>query len=421
MNPLADRVRPTTLEDIVGQDHIIGQGKIINRIVESKSIPNMIFYGPSGTGKTTVAHIMAQCSHKRIFKLNGTHANMEDIKNITSQVGTLTTMEGILLYLDELHYLNKKQQQSLLDYIENGDITLIGSTTENVGFAIFNSLLSRCVTMEFKALNVEAMVRGIERALTLESERLSIAITIEEDAGIYLAEMCNGDLRRALNILELVINTNLMFAGDSLNIDLEKVRECSQSKVMYYDKNGDHHYNLLSYFQKTIRGSDKNASIHALARLIKAGDLTSICRRLLVIAAEDIGLAYPHAISIVKACTDSALQLGFPEARIPLAQATILLASLPKSNSVYLAIDEALRDLDTMDIGGIPLRFCDGNSNVGRNKNEVYLYPHDYENHYVKQDYLPERIANKKYYKYGNNKFENAMKSYWQKITKEEE
>lgn len=415
MKPLADRIRPLSLEDIIGQEDIIGEGRLLNRILESGLIPNMIFYGPSGTGKTTVANIMARASNKEFFKLNGTSANIDDIKNVIKQIGSLHTMNGILLYIDEIHYLTKRQQQSILEYMENGDISLIGSTTENVNFSIFNALLSRSTIIEFKALRPEDIILGIKRAISLEEERLNIRISYEDPALNYIGEVAGGDLRRALNTLELIINTYSIYNRD-INIDLDKALECSQSKISPYDRDGDSHYNLLSYFQKSIRGSHEQASIHALARLVKAGDLNSICRRLLVIASEDIGLAYPQAISIVKACTDAAIQLGFPEARIPLAQATILLASLPKSNTAYKAIDRALADLDSIDTGQIPYHLCDSHSNSLIQNQAPYLNPHDYKDRYVNQAYMPENIKNRIYYEHGNNKFEQASKSYWDKI-----
>lgn len=415
MNPLADRIRPKQLNDIVGQEHVIGKDKLLNRMIESGTIPNMIFFGPSGIGKTTIANIIAKHSHKKFFKLNGTNANLDDIKQVVSQIGTLTTLSGILLYIDELHYLNKRQQQSLLEYIEKGEITLIGSTTENVNFTIFNSLLSRCSIIQFKPLETHHIIQGLKRAIKIESQRLEKNIKEEGQALDYLAQISNGDMRRALNVLELVINTYGLIEEDVV-INQNKVKECSQSSVMYYDKDGDHHYNLLSYLQKSIRGSNPDASIHALARLIKGGDLNSICRRLLVIASEDIGLAYPQAIHIVKACVDSAFQIGFPEAKIPLAQATLLLASLPKSNSAYKAIANALRDLDAIDTGTIPIHLCDSNSNDSKNKQKKYLYPHDYPNNYVEQEYMPEAIKGKKYYEFGDNKFELSLKTYWDKI-----
>ncbi|MDI9475789.1 MAG: replication-associated recombination protein A [Natronincolaceae bacterium] len=416
MRPLADRIRPMNLDDVVGQNHIIGENKLLNRIIKSGTVPNMIFFGPSGTGKTTVADIIARASNRKFFKLSGTSTNIDDIKDIISQIGTFGTLSGILLYIDELHYLTKRQQQSILEYIESGDIILIGSTTENVNFAIFNALLSRSTIIEFKALHVGDMIKGLKRAISLEEKRLDMRIKYENDVLGYIAEVAGGDLRRALNTIELIINTYTIHNPDRIDIDIEKAIECSQSKITYYDRDGDGHYNLLSFLQKSIRGSDEQASIHALARLIRGGDLVSICRRLLVIASEDIGLAYPQAISIVKACTDSALQLGLPEARIPLAQATVLLASLPKSNSAYKAIDAALADLDRIDVGQVPYHLCDTRSNLAIKNKSAYLYPHDYPNHYVEQQYMPENIKHKIYYRHGNNKFEQSMKSYWNKV-----
>lgn len=416
MNPLADRIRPEKLDDIVGQEHVLGKDKLLNRMIESGTIPNMIFFGPSGIGKTTIANIIAKYSHKRFFKLNGTNANLDDIKQVVAQIGTLTTLSGILLYIDELHYLNKRQQQSLLEYIEKGDITLIGSTTENVNFTIFNSLLSRCSIIQFKPLETHHILLGIKRAIHIESERLNLDIKEEGDALEYLAQISNKDLRRALNVLELIINTYRIIHEKELIIDPEKVKECAQSSIIYHDRDGDNHYNLLSYFQKSIRGSNPDASIHALARLIKGGDLNGICRRLLIIASEDIGLAYPQAAQIVKSCVDSALQVGFPEAKIPLAQATLLLATCPKSNSAYLAIKAALYDLDHIDVGNIPLHLCDNNSNDKKLNKNPYIYPHNYPNHYVEQAYMPDNLKEKKYYEYGDNKFEQSIKAYWDKI-----
>ncbi len=418
MNPLADRIRPQKLDDIVGQEHIIGDKKLLNRIVASKTLPNMIFYGPSGTGKTTVANIIANSSNKKFYKLNGTSAKIDDIKEVISQIGTLLTLDGILLYIDEIHYLTKRQQQAILEYIENGDITLIGSTTENVNFTIFSALLSRCSTIEFKALTVTDIVGGLKRTIELEKQRLRKEITYEDTALDYIGEVSGGDFRRALNTLELIINTYSIYDPDHLFIDIDKAVECSQSKIMKFDRDGDGHYNALSYLQKSIRGSDQQASVHALGRLIKGGDLNSICRRLLVITTEDIGLAYPQAITIVKACVDSAFQLGFPEARIPLAQATLLLASLPKSNTAYMAINDALNDLENTDVGQIPLHLCDTHSNSAIKNNKEYKYPHSYPNNYIKQQYMPDNIKNKIYYEYGQNKFEQSIKNYWDKIKK---
>lgn len=416
--PLADRIRPNNLDEVFGQKHIIGKGKLINRMVETNSIPNMIFYGASGTGKTTVANIIAKYSKKKFYKLNATNSNTQDINDVIKNIGTLETQNGILLYVDELHYATKRQQQSILEFIETGDITLIGSTTENVNFTIFKSVLSRCLTVEFKELEKTDIIKGLMRAIDIVKDEKKKNIIAEEAALNYIADISGGDLRRAINILEVVINTNILAIEGDMTIDLEKVVECNQSKITNYDKDGEGHYNLLSYFQKSIRGSDPQASIHALARLVKSGDLTSICRRLLVIASEDIGLAYPQAISITKDCVDSALMLGFPEAMIPLAQATVLLATAPKSNSAYKAISSALKDIDNIDVGAIPEYLCDQNSNVGLTNKRQYVYPHNYPNHYYDQQYMPDKIKDKIYYIPEKNKFEQNADEFLKKIKK---
>jgi putative ATPase len=417
--PLADRIRPESLDDVAGQSHIIGKNKILNRILESKEIPNMIFFGPPGVGKTTVANIIANATNKKFYKLNATNASVSDIKGIIGNLDTLLTPNGVLLYLDEIQNFNKKQQQSLLEYTENGKITLIASTTENPYFYVYNALLSRSTVFEFKLLEAEDIVKGLERALDIiRKDHEGTEIICGSEVLEYIAECCTGDLRRAINVLQLTMVTTNLDSQGRIEITIETAKECLQGKALNYDKMGDNHYDILSAFQKSMRGSDADASLHYLARLIKAGDLLSICRRLLVIAAEDIGLAYPQAISIVKSCVDSALQLGFPEARIPLAEAVILLANSPKSNSAIMAIDSAMRDIETMDIGDIPPYLKDGHyagaEKLGRAK--TYVYPHSFPNNYVQQQYLPDKIRNRKYYTAGKNKNEQISKEYWEKI-----
>ena len=419
MKPLADLVRPTELDEVCGQEHILGKNKILDRIIKSGHISNMIFYGPPGTGKTTVANIIAKKAGKRFYKLNATNASLKDIQDITKELDTFLGMNGVVLYLDEIQNFNKKQQQSLLEYIEDGRITLIASTTENPYFYIFKAILSRSTIFEFKPVGEEDIKKALDRAITLRSKEFNeISVKVTHEAIEYLAAYCNGDVRKALNGLEVALNSTKPNDDKEIVIDLEVVKDSTQSKVIAFDMDGDAHYDILSAFQKSIRGSDADAAIHYLARLIKGGDLISICRRLQVIAAEDIGLAYPQAALIVKSLVDSARELGFPEARIPLAEATILLATSPKSNSSYVAINRALEDLENMTIDDIPMHLKDahygGASKMGRGIE--YKYPHAYENHYVKQQYLPDNIQNKVYYEYGDNKMEKTTKEYWNRV-----
>lgn len=419
MKPLADLVRPTELDEVCGQEHILGKNKILDRIIKSGHISNMIFYGPPGTGKTTVANIIAKKAGKRFYKLNATNASLKDIQDITKELDTFLGINGVVLYLDEIQNFNKKQQQSLLEYIEDGRITLIASTTENPYFYIFKAILSRSTIFEFKPVGEKDIKKALDRAITLRSKEYNeICIKVTNEAKEYLAAYCNGDVRKALNGLEVALNSTKPNDDKEILIDLEAAKDSTQSKVIAFDMDGDSHYDILSAFQKSIRGSDSDGAIHYLARLIKGGDLISICRRLQVIASEDIGLAYPQAAFIVKSLVDSARELGFPEARIPLAEATILLATSPKSNSSYVAIDRALDDLENITIDDIPMHLKDahygGASKLGRGIE--YKYPHKYENHYVKQQYLPDNIKNKVYYEYGDNKIEKTMKEYWSRI-----
>lgn len=419
MKPLADLVRPTELDEVCGQEHILGKNKILDRIIKSGHISNMIFYGPPGTGKTTVANIIAKKAGKRFYKLNATNASLKDIQDITKELDTFLGINGVVLYLDEIQNFNKKQQQSLLEYIEDGRITLIASTTENPYFYIFKAILSRSTIFEFKPVGEKDIKKALDRAITLRSKEYNeICIKVTNEAKEYLAAYCNGDVRKALNGLEVALNSTKPNDDKEILIDLEAAKDSTQSKVIAFDMDGDSHYDILSAFQKSIRGSDADGAIHYLARLIKGGDLISICRRLQVIASEDIGLAYPQAAFIVKSLVDSARELGFPEARIPLAEATILLATSPKSNSSYVAIDRALDDLENLTIDDIPMHLKDahygGASKLGRGIE--YKYPHKYENHYVKQQYLPDNIKNKVYYEYGDNKIEKTMKEYWSRI-----
>jgi len=418
--PLADELRPTTLDEVCGQKHILGEGAILRRIIESGKIPNLIFYGPSGIGKTTVASIIAARTNRKLYKLNATTASSSDIRDIVAQIDTLMAPEGILLYLDEIQYFNKKQQQTLLEHIESGKITLIASTTENPYFYVYNAILSRSTVFEFKPLTGEDVLPAVHRAVGYMEEKLNMKTTAEEGALEHIALACGGDVRKALNAVELLFSAVKPDKKGMAVLTLSDAKSISQKSAMRYDRDGDSHYDILSAFQKSIRGSDPDAAVHYLARLLEGGDLASPCRRLLVIAAEDIGLAYPQAITIVKACVDAALQLGVPEARIPLAEAAIFLATCPKSNSAICAMDEAMTDLKNGNSGDIPPHLKDshysGASKLGRGL--TYKYPHAYPNSYVKQQYLPDELAGKKYYSFGNNKIEQAAQAYWDEIKK---
>ncbi|MBR1384406.1 MAG: replication-associated recombination protein A [Ruminococcus sp.] len=415
--PLAEKIRPQTLDEVVGQEHLLGKDKPLRRIIESGKIPNMIFYGSAGIGKTTVARIIAENAHMTMHKLNGTSASINDIKQIVAETETLSGIGGILLYLDEIQYLNKKQQQSLLEYIENGKITLISSTTENPYFYVYNAIISRSTVFEFKPLTSEQILPAIKRAFQICADDLGLKLRLEPGVCEYIASGCGGDVRKSINTVELC-TLSADNDGECLTVRLDAVKLLTQRSNMHYDRDGDQHYDILSALQKSIRGSDENAAIHYAARLIEAGDIISLSRRLLVIASEDVGLAYPQAVPIVKACVDSAMQLGLPEARIPLAEAVILLATSPKSNSAYLAMDAALEDVrkgGSMDFPRqLQNKHFDGEGAAV--KGQHYLYPHDFPNHWVQQQYLPDTLKNRVYYHFGENKNEQLAKAYWEKI-----
>lgn len=415
--PLADRIRPKTLDDVVGQSHILGRGKPLRRIIDSGKIPNMIFYGPSGIGKTTVARIIADNSKLHMYKLNGTSASVQDIKDIISDAQSILGYNGILLYLDEIQYLNKKQQQSLLEYIEDGRITLISSTTENPYFYVYNAIISRSTVFEFLPVSPQEVCPAVKRAFQICADELGMKLKLESGVIDYIAHGCGGDVRKSINTVELCI-LSADRSEDTLIVNLDNVKLLTQRSNMRYDRDGDEHYNILSALQKSIRGSDENAALHYAARLMEAGDIVSLSRRLLVIAAEDIGLAYPQAIPIVKACVDSAMQLGLPEARIPLADAVILLATAPKSNSGIVAIDSAMEDIRKGNAGEIPAYLQDGHyGGAGKLGKAIgYKYPHSYPDSWVEQQYLPDNLKDRKYYTYGDNKLELAAKDYWEHI-----
>ncbi len=416
--PLADRIRPRTLDEVVGQTHILGPDGMLRRIVESGRIPNMVFYGPSGTGKTTVANIIANQSGRTLRRLNATTASLSDIRGVMDEVGTMLAPNGVLLYLDEIQYFNKKQQQSLLEFIENGSITLIASTTENPYFYVFNAILSRSTVFEFKMITGEEVLPAIDRGLALLSSERGEEIRCEEGVREHIAASCGGDVRKAMNALELLVSTGRSRDG-VLNLGLEDARTVSQRSAMRYDREGDDHFDIASALMKSLRGSDPDAALHYLARLLEAGDLITAIRRLLCSASEDVGMAYPQAAAIVKACCDSALQLGLPEAKLPLAQAAVLLATAPKSNSVCAAIDAAWGDVRLGKTGEFPRHLQNVHADsAGMEREQGYLYPHHFPNHWVRQQYLPDQLKNCQYYEYGDNKTEQAAKRYWDEIKK---
>ncbi|MBR3283365.1 MAG: replication-associated recombination protein A [Ruminococcus sp.] len=415
--PLADKIRPKTLADVVGQEHILAEGRPLRKIIDSGTVPNMIFYGPSGVGKTTVARIIAENCGMSLYKLNGTNASLSDIKDVVADIGTFGSENGILLYLDEIQYLNKKQQQSLLEYIENGDITLIASTTENPYFSVYNAVISRSTVFEFKPVTAEQLIPAIRRAFSIMSEENGCEIIASDDILRTIAFSCGGDVRKAMNTVELAVICGEPSDG-KVTITEDSLKILAQRSNMRYDRDGDQHYDILSAFHKSVRGSDENAALHYAARLIDAGDIISLCRRLLCIASEDVGLAYPQAVVVTKACVDSALQLGLPEAKLPIAEATILLATAPKSNSACMAIDAALADLKSCDALDFPRHLQNvhfdgkGADVVGQH----YLYPHDFPNHYVKQQYLPDALKDRVYYEFGDNKQEQSALLYRKKL-----
>lgn len=414
--PLADILRPTTLDEVYGQEHILGKGAVLRRLIDSGKVPNMIFYGPSGTGKTTVANIIAQQTNRTLFKLNATTASTADIKQIVAQLDTFMAPNGVLLYLDEIQSFNKKQQQSLLEHIENGKITLIASTTENPYFYVFNAILSRSTVFEFKQISAQAALQAVRRAVRYLEERTALKAQPEEGALEYIAGSCGGDIRKAMNAIEVMFSAGIP-EGDILPLTLADAKAVTQKSALRADRDGDNHYDLLSALQKSIRGSDPDAAVHYLARLLEEGQLQSACRRLMVIAAEDVGLAFPQIIPIVKSCVDMALMLGMPEARIPLGDAAVLMATSPKSNSGHIALDMALKDVRDGKGRGFPRHLQNVHADsYTMEREQGYQYPHDFQNHWVDQQYLPDDLAGKRYYEYGTNKLEQAARQYWEQI-----
>ena len=417
MRPLADEIRPQTLDEVAGQKHLLGEGALLRRLIENGAEANLIFYGPSGTGKTTIANIIAKRTQKALYHLNATTAGLSDIKAIIADVDTMMAPNGILLYLDEIQYFNKKQQQSLLEFLENGKITMIASTTENPYFYIYNALLSRCTVFEFKPLAAADVERGVRNAVQRLSEGEQVPVCMDEDACAYLAESAGGDLRKALGCLDFAVTAAPVENGEK-RITLDMIRQVTRRTAMRYDREGDDHYDIVSAYQKSMRGSDPDAALHYLARLLEAGDLPSACRRLMVCACEDVGLAYPQIIPIVKAAVDAANMVGLPEARLPLADAVILVATSPKSNSAHDAINAAIADVQAGRTGPIPRQLQNKHYDGAdaKVKGQHYLYPHDYPNHWTAQQYLPDAIKDRQYYVPGDNKNEQAFAQYWKKI-----
>ena len=416
--PLADLLRPTTLDEVYGQEHILGKDAVLRRLIDAGSVPNMIFYGPSGTGKTTVANIIAKQTNRTLYKLNATTASTADIKEIVSQLDTFMAPNGVLLYLDEIQSFNKKQQQSLLEHIENGKITLIASTTENPYFYVFNAILSRSTIFEFKQIDAAAALKAVRRAVEYMEKRTALTAVPEEGALEYIAGACGGDLRKAMNAIEVMFSAGRIENG-IIPLTMADAVAVSQKSALRADRDGDNFYDLLSALQKSIRGSDPDAACHYLARLLEAGQMQAACRRLMVIAAEDVGLAFPQIIPIVNAAVDMALKLGMPEARIPLGDVAVLMATSPKSNSGHVALDAALADVKKGRGLGFPRELQNVHADTyTMERAQGYKYPHDYPGHWVKQQYLPEEIKDHIYYQYGENRTEQAAKAYWEKVKK---
>ena len=414
--PLADAIRPQTLDDVVGQRHLLSPGAVLRRLIESGAEANMVFYGPSGTGKTTIANIIATRTQKALHRLNATTASLQDVKAICAETGTLLAPGGVLLYLDEIQYFNKKQQQSLLEFMENGQLTLIASTTENPYFYVYGALLSRSTVFEFKAVPPEETERAVVRALGLERDRAPLPLQWEDGLPRQIALSCGGDVRKAVNAVELLAQAAVPRDG-ALILTKADAEQVSQRSAMRYDKGGDAMYDAASALMKSLRGSDPDAALHYLARFLEAGDLVTPCRRLLCSASEDVGLAYPQAVAIVKACVDTALQLGLPEAQLPLAQAAILLATAPKSNSVVEGIGKAWGDVKAGRTGDVPRQLQNVHADTtGFDNRQNYKYPHDFPHHWVDQQYLPDALKGVRYYEWGDNKTEQAARAYWEKI-----
>lgn len=397
---LADILRPQNMDEIVGQAHLFGQKGVIRRMISAGRITNMIFYGPPGTGKTTAAGIIAKMSGMDFHKINATNASLSDVKDVLNSSTNIFGVSGTLLYIDEIQYFNRKQQQTILEYIEDGRVTLIASTTENPHFYVYNAVISRSSLFEFKPVDHKDIQISLMRALNYLNSENKTNKTVSDAALDFISRSSRGDVRRAIVLFE-----NAYFASD----DEIGVEDAGQFVSGVGNYNDDTHYDMLGCLQKSIRGSDPDATAFYVAKMLEQGDIISLCRRLQVIASEDVGLAYPIAPAIVKACCDSARELGMPEARLPLMHAAMLLATAPKSNSAYMAYAAASEDIKA-GLGLVPPVQLQSPLFKG------YVYPHEYPNHYVKQQYLPDDLVGKKYYKFGENKTEKAAEEYWKKV-----
>lgn len=422
MEPLASRLRPGSIDEVIGQKHIVGEGKILSSMIRNKKLLNMLFYGPPGTGKTTVARLLADLTDREFFMLNGSTDSLKDIREVLDNLNTMMGFAGIILYIDEIHMFNKRNQQILLDYIEDGRVILIGSTTENPHFAVFKALVSRCLVVEFKPLSTGDIVEGLKRGMdVLQKENSLTEFQISASVLANIAGISDGDMRKGLNALEMMFISRYGAGQTVVEVTDGDAEELLGRKMLNYDSDGDSHYDLLSAFHKSVRGSDPDAAIVYLAMMLKGGDLISVTRRLLCIANEDIGLAYPMAIPIVKAAVDTALQLGMPEAMLPLSNATVLLCTAPKSNSAPMAYWKAAEVIESKPIGEIPPDIRDGHysgaQSLGRAQN--YRYPHSYPHHWVPQQYMPTGLAGMTFYEYGENKMEEATRKYWEALKAE--
>ncbi len=423
--PLAERMKPKKLDDFIGQNDILSEGKLLYRLIKSDKINSIILHGPPGTGKTSLARIIANNTKSSFETLNAVTSGVKNLRDVFKIAEDNLVMDNkkTILFIDEIHRFNKSQQDALLPYVENGTVTLIGATTENPYYEVNNALISRSMIFKLTALKEDEIIKIINNALKKDEYILNANVTIENSVIDYLASISNGDARRALNTLEIAILSNESYL-DGVNITIEDIKNCIQNRNVRFDKNGDEHYNTISAFIKSMRGSDPDATLHYLARMIYAGeDPKFIARRILIQASEDVGNADPMALVIANSAFDAVTKIGMPEARIILAQAAVYVATAPKSNSTYIGIDKALNDVNNVNLGEIPYHLKDmKSSSIERKKNNVYSneekykYPHTYKNNYILQQYLPNELIDKIYYENSNNGYERKINEYIKKI-----